>query len=270
MAKMNALNEPQVIRALYAASQAGVRIDLIVRGACSLRPGVPGISDNIHVRSIVGRFLEHSRVYWFANGGEAELLCGSADWLERNLLRRVETGFVIIDPRVAKRIETEVLENCLADNTNAWELQSDGRYLVNGRTLAISPEYLTNDMRIAGQAGAQFNAAEKVAQVKTSQSPMDFGAAARKADADGAAARTAEAVQARAVAEASAAAEKQRAIAEHRQAIAALEAKKKTWSQARYIYTTHQRFLNEINDDIVKHQQELFRLGVGGASLERS
>ena len=150
------------------------------------------------------------------------------------------------------------------------ELQSDGRYLVNGRTLAISPEYLTNDMRIAGQAGAQFNAAEKVAQVKTSQSPMDFGAAARKADADGAAARTAEAVQARAVAEASAAAEKQRAIAEHRQAIAALEAKKKTWSQARYIYTTHQRFLNEINDDIVKHQQELFRLGVGGASLERS
>ncbi|MGY3264215.1 polyphosphate kinase 1 [Lysobacter sp. HA35] len=128
IAKMNALNEPQVIRELYKASQAGVRIDLIVRGACSLRPGVPGVSDNIHVRSIVGRFLEHSRVYWFENGGEPELLCGSADWLERNLLRRVETGFVIVDPRVARRVYAEALENYLADNCNAWELQADGRY----------------------------------------------------------------------------------------------------------------------------------------------
>lgn len=128
IAKMNALNEPQVIRALYRASQAGVRVDLIVRGACSLRPGVPGVSDNIHVRSIVGRFLEHSRVYCFENGGEPELFCGSADWLERNLLRRVETGFVILDPRVARRIRSEVLENYLADNVNAWELQADGHY----------------------------------------------------------------------------------------------------------------------------------------------
>ncbi|HZX81142.1 MAG TPA: polyphosphate kinase 1 [Lysobacter sp.] len=128
VAKMNALNEPQVIRALYRASQAGVRIDLIVRGACSLRPDVPGVSENIRVRSIVGRFLEHSRVYWFENGGEPELLCGSADWLERNLLRRVETGFVIVDPRVARRVHAEALENYLADNCNAWELRSDGRY----------------------------------------------------------------------------------------------------------------------------------------------
>ncbi|GGZ61865.1 polyphosphate kinase [Lysobacter xinjiangensis] len=128
VAKMNALNEPQVIRALYKASQAGVRIDLIVRGACSLRPGVPGVSENIRVRSIVGRFLEHSRVYWFENGGEPELLCGSADWLERNLLRRVETGFVIVDPRVARRVHAEALENYLADNCNAWELMSDGHY----------------------------------------------------------------------------------------------------------------------------------------------
>jgi polyphosphate kinase len=128
VAKMNALNEPQVIRALYRASQAGVRIDLIVRGACSLRPGVPGVSDNIQVRSIVGRFLEHSRVYWFQNGGEPELLCGSADWLERNLLRRVETGFVILDPKVARRVHAEALENYLADNCNAWELGADGRY----------------------------------------------------------------------------------------------------------------------------------------------
>lgn len=128
VAKMNALNEPQVIRALYRASQAGVRIDLIVRGACSLRPGVPGVSENIRVRSIVGRFLEHSRVYWFENGGEPELLCGSADWLERNLLRRVETGFVILDPRVARRIRNEALENYLEDNCNAWELDADGTY----------------------------------------------------------------------------------------------------------------------------------------------
>ncbi|TWG86940.1 polyphosphate kinase [Luteimonas sp. J16] len=128
IAKMNALNEPQVMRALYAASQAGVSIDLIVRGACSLRPGVPGISDNIRVRSIVGRFLEHHRVYWFGNDGQPELYCASADWLERNLLRRVETCFPILDPELAARVREEVLDNCLADTLNAWELHADGVY----------------------------------------------------------------------------------------------------------------------------------------------
>ena len=128
IAKMNALNEPQVIRALYAASQAGVQIDLIVRGACTLRPGVEGVSDNIRVRSIVGRFLEHSRVYWFGNNGAPELYCASADWLERNLLRRVETCFPILDSDLARRIYREVLQNYLDDNLNAWELQADGRY----------------------------------------------------------------------------------------------------------------------------------------------
>jgi polyphosphate kinase len=129
IAKMNALNEPQVIRALYTASQAGVKIDLIVRGACTLRPGIPGVSDNIRVRSIIGRFLEHSRVWWFANDGDPELFCSSADWLERNLLRRVETGFPIPDPEQALRVKNESLDNYLLDNTNAWELQADGRYL---------------------------------------------------------------------------------------------------------------------------------------------
>ena len=128
VAKMNALNEPQVVRALYAASQAGVQVDLIVRGACTLRPGVPGVSDNIRVRSVVGRFLEHSRVYWFGNDDEPELYCASADWLERNLMRRVETCFPILDPGLAARVKHEALDNYLADNVDAWLLQADGEY----------------------------------------------------------------------------------------------------------------------------------------------
>ena len=129
IAKINAINEPRIIRALYAASQAGVRIDLIVRGACALRPGVPGISDNIRVRSIVGRFLEHSRLYWFGNDGAPELYCASADWLERNLLHRVETCFPILDKDLAARVFKEGLQNYLDDNCNAWELQADGHYV---------------------------------------------------------------------------------------------------------------------------------------------
>ena len=129
IAKLNALNEPQVVRALYAASRAGVQVDLIVRGACTLRPGVPGVSGNIRVRSVVGRFLEHSRVYWFGNDGMPELFCASADWLERNLLRRVEIGFPILDPALAERVRSEALDNYLADNTDAWLLQLDGSYV---------------------------------------------------------------------------------------------------------------------------------------------
>jgi polyphosphate kinase len=125
---MNALNEPSVIHALYRASQAGVRIDLIVRGACGLRPGVPGVSDNIHVRSLVGRFLEHSRVYWFGNDGQPETYCSSADWMERNLLRRIETCFPIVDPQLAARVFDEELSNDLADNVQAWRLNPDGGY----------------------------------------------------------------------------------------------------------------------------------------------
>ena len=126
--KINAINEPGVIRALYAASQAGVSIDLIVRGACALRPGVPGVSDNIRVRSIVGRFLEHSRIYWFGNDGDPELYCASADWLERNLLHRVETCFPILDPALAARVHREALQIYLEDNLDAWQLGADGQY----------------------------------------------------------------------------------------------------------------------------------------------
>ena len=128
VAKMNALNEPEVVRALYEASCAGVQIDLVVRGACTLRPGIAGVSDNIRVRSVVGRFLEHHRAWWFANDGEPDLLCSSADWLERNLLRRVETAFPILDPAVAHRVHREGLLNYLADNQNAWQLHADGQY----------------------------------------------------------------------------------------------------------------------------------------------
>ncbi len=129
VAKLNALNEAQVIAALYRASQAGVEIDLIVRGGCTLRPGLPGISERIRVRSIIGRFLEHSRVYWFANDGEAELYCASADWMERNLKRRIEVAFPILDPELAARVFEETLANSLADNTHAWLLDGDGHYV---------------------------------------------------------------------------------------------------------------------------------------------
>ena len=128
VAKMNSLVEPQVIRALYAASQAGVRIDLIVRGLCAVRPGVKGVSDNITVRSIIGRFLEHTRVYYFENGGDPLVYLASADWMERNFFHRIEIGFPIEDKRLRDRVIEESLWNYLADNTQAWLLQSDGTY----------------------------------------------------------------------------------------------------------------------------------------------
>ena len=127
-AKVNALNETSVVQALYDAARAGVKVELIVRGGCTLCPGVPGLSENITVRSVVGRFLEHSRVYCFENGGQPETWCASADWLERNLLRRIEICFPILDPELARRVREEAVDNYLADNTQAWELKADGSY----------------------------------------------------------------------------------------------------------------------------------------------
>ncbi|WP_346949981.1 polyphosphate kinase 1, partial [Dyella sp.] len=127
IAKVNALTDPKVIRALYKASMAGVKIELIVRGMCCLRPGVPGVSHNIRVRSIVDRFLEHSRAYWFANNGDDELFLASADLMERNLDRRVETGFPIESKKLQQRVKKE-LELYLADNSSASVLQADGHY----------------------------------------------------------------------------------------------------------------------------------------------
>ncbi|MGH8254407.1 MAG: polyphosphate kinase 1 [Steroidobacteraceae bacterium] len=127
IAKLNALVDPVTIENLYRASNAGVRIDLIVRGVCALRPGLPGVSENIQVRSIVGRFLEHSRVFWFENAGRAQMYLASADWMERNFFRRIEVAFPIAQAKLRTRIR-EDLERYLTDNTHAWLLQSDGSY----------------------------------------------------------------------------------------------------------------------------------------------
>ena len=128
IAKMNALLEPQIIEELYTASGAGVKIDLIVRGVCALRPGIDGLSENIRVRSIVGRFLEHSRVFYFENGGAEDVWLASADWMARNFFRRIELCFPVLDPTLKKRVIREGLLPYLEDNTQAWVMQPDGNY----------------------------------------------------------------------------------------------------------------------------------------------
>jgi polyphosphate kinase len=129
VAKMNGLLDRRTVEALYAASQAGVEIDLIIRGMCALRPGVKGWSERIRVRSIVGRFLEHSRIFCFANGGKEEIFCGSADWMPRNLVERCEVLFPVTQPDLHKRLREEILAAYLADNTKARLLQPDGEYV---------------------------------------------------------------------------------------------------------------------------------------------
>jgi len=128
IAKINSLTDTKVVRALYEASQSGVPVELLVRGVCALRPGVPGLSDTIRVTSIVGRFLEHSRIFYFQNGGEEDVYIGSADWMQRNLDRRVELLAPIGDPRLRKHLKEEVLDVCLRDNVKSRRLQPDGSY----------------------------------------------------------------------------------------------------------------------------------------------
>jgi polyphosphate kinase len=158
IAKMNSLLEPSVIEALYAGSQAGVKIDLIVRGICSLRPGMKGISENIRVRSIIGRFLEHSRIFYFENGGKVELYCGSADWMPRNFFERCEVVFPIRDVQIGNRIRNEILAAYLADTVKARLLDGGGTY------------YRVRDSE-AGRALPAFNSQEffmKLAEGKAS------------------------------------------------------------------------------------------------------
>jgi polyphosphate kinase len=125
---MNALLEPQIIEELYLASQAGVKIDLIVRGVCGLKPGIEGLSANIRVRSIVGRFLEHSRVFYFHNDGAEDVYLASADWMERNFFRRIEVCFPLLDPALKRRVIREGLQPYLDDNCQAWEMSPEGVY----------------------------------------------------------------------------------------------------------------------------------------------
>jgi len=145
VAKMNSLLEPSVIEALYAASRAGVEVDLIIRGLCILRPGIKGMSERIRVRSIVGRFLEHSRIYHFANGGDDEIFLGSADWMPRNLFERCEVVFPVRDPAAKARIHDEILPAILADTAKARLQQPDGSYIRASKVLKDANPFSSQD-----------------------------------------------------------------------------------------------------------------------------
>jgi polyphosphate kinase len=148
IAKMNSLLEPEIITALYEASVAGVTIDLIVRGVCSLRPGVKGLSENIRVRSVIGRFLEHHRIFYFHANGKQNIYLSSADWMERNFFRRIEISFPVLDTKLKRRVLKEGLKPYLADNSQSWEMNSNGEYRVKPtrRTRICAQEFLMEDM----------------------------------------------------------------------------------------------------------------------------
>ena len=155
-ARMNALLEPEVIAALYEASQAGVKIELVVRGVCALRPGVPGVSDNIRVTSVLGRFLEHSRVFYFHAGGAELVYFGSADWMGRNFFRRIEVCAPVLDPKLKRRVIREGLLAPLSRDGEAWEMQPDGSYRKRkGRRGAHSQQYLLTALAAAAPGGAR-------------------------------------------------------------------------------------------------------------------
>jgi polyphosphate kinase len=158
IAKMNAVVDTEIIEALYKASQAGVEIDLIVRGICCLRPGIPGVSENIRVVSVVGRFLEHSRVFYFANGGEEEFYFGSADWMNRNFDRRVEAVTPVEDVTLHERLRS-LLDTFLTDNRRAWDLQSDGSYVQ--RTPGDEPERGAQEIFLRNSWGLKIEEPQK-------------------------------------------------------------------------------------------------------------
>ena len=171
--KMNALLEPTIIEELYKASRAGVKIDLIVRGVCALKPGVPGLSENISVRSIVGRFLEHHRVYYFHAGGEEVVYLSSADWMDRNLFRRVEVAFPVLDRKLKARVIKESLQVHLRDNASAWVMQQDGRYVqrqTRGKHVRVSQLELLN--LFSPQAAAAAETAAAVAAATAAEAPV--------------------------------------------------------------------------------------------------
>ena len=174
--KMNSLVDAGCIRALYEASQAGVRVDLNVRGICCLRPGVPGVSENIRVVSIVGRFLEHSRVYTFQRGEETRVLMGSADLMPRNLDSRVELVAPVEDPELRAEM-LDVLERCFADNANAWELDADGRWTRDRRARRTSRRSVQEELRErhAARAAEQLAAGGRLTPRRPPRSPLGCG-----------------------------------------------------------------------------------------------
>jgi polyphosphate kinase len=151
IAKMNSLLEPEIIAALYEASAAGVSVDLIVRGVCSLRPGVKGLSENIRVRSVIGRFLEHHRIFYFHADGRQNIYLSSADWMERNFFRRIEISFPVLEPKLKQRVLKEGLKPYLADNSQAWEMDADGNYQVKPtkRNRISAQELLLADLGVS-------------------------------------------------------------------------------------------------------------------------
>lgn len=183
VAKMNGLLDRRVVEALYAASQAGVEIDLIIRGMCSLRPGVTGLSERIRVRSIVGRFLEHSRIFSFSNGGEEEVFCGSADWMPRNLLERCEVVFPVKQPELAKRLRDEILGAYLKDNMKARLLLPNGDYVRAPQTDAA---FSAQDFLMGVAAGTEGKSAVKAAAKKPKQVTAAEGEAEIAAAVEGA------------------------------------------------------------------------------------
>jgi polyphosphate kinase len=176
VAKMNAILEPSVIDALYQASQAGVEIDLIIRGVSIIRPGVKGLSDNIRVRSVVGRFLEHSRIFHFANGGSDEIYLGSADWMPRNLFERCEVVFPVRDPAALARIHDEILSAYLADTTKARLQQPDGSYIRANKALKDAAAFSAQDflMQLA-EGKTDMSAIPKAASAKPQHAPPAVG-----------------------------------------------------------------------------------------------
>ncbi|MCM2288338.1 MAG: polyphosphate kinase 1 [Sulfuritalea sp.] len=151
IAKMNSLLEPEIISALYEASSAGVTVDLIVRGVCSLRPGVKGLSENIRVRSVIGRFLEHHRIFYFHANGKQNIYLSSADWMERNFFRRIEVCFPVLEPKLKQRVLKEGLKPYLADNCQAWEMNGNGEYRIKSsrRSRISAQELLLADLGVS-------------------------------------------------------------------------------------------------------------------------
>jgi polyphosphate kinase len=179
VAKMNALLEPSIIHALYQASAAGVEIDLIVRGLSILRPGVKGLSERIRVRSIVGRFLEHSRIFHFANGGDDEIYLGSADWMPRNLFERCEVVFPVRDPAVIARIHNEILPAYMADTVKARLQQADGSYLRASKAMKGAAPFSAQDFLIRLAEGkTELEAMPAAGAVRVARSAQKTEAAA--------------------------------------------------------------------------------------------